>query len=392
MKNTDNNKNEAFPDDITGGHIPTPAPQPAAEPWQIILFDHLQGTTMADPNQMRPHTPEPLEPYEITAATDGTPPPAALYIGEARVLSVGDLAEIVGPPKERKTLFCTGVANALLTGSHKEHITTDLPAPRLLYIDTEQSGYHAKRTFDRVTEGAEAKDLQRLKYYAFRELSPVQRLHNICRLIAQNRPDVTIVDGLADLMTDTNNKVDSGAVVGVLMAMATEYNTAIAAVLHTTAANGKKGQGHAGSEMERKAETVISVTKDPDTNGATSKVVAQYTRNRSFAPLSITQDGETGVKIESLEECQQDNGQRLVKWVIDHINGQPDAPSDYTAADLLPLMEAAAAAYRMPYSDRTARRLIQQAEARGQLIRSNAQHSKNGKWYDMRASGKEAQR
>lgn len=354
--------------DILQEGEPTPAVADNLPEWQKLMYKHLQGSPMGEALQATPPTsPDQLEAARITPDTDGTPPPAALYINEKRVASVGDISLIVGPPKSRKTTFAAAVVNSLLTERNTEYFGTDLTKPKILYVDTEQSPFHAKRTFDRITEGANPAAIkEQLRYYALRQHAPLERLSFLLCAISSTHPDFVLLDGLADIMTDTNNKQDSSAIIGLLMAAATRYNCHICGILHTTHTNGSKGQGHAGSEAERKAETIVCVTKDTTTGGVTSRVEGLYTRNGDFAPLSVAQDGES-IRVESATETRKATDDQLTQWAVDYVHALPDAASSYNTGEWATYICFGAEAHGRPMKPETAKQIVKRAGDAGLL-------------------------
>lgn len=296
----DNERNDRLPDELTEGpRTPAAAVPDGSGAYYEILQRYFP--TFGEAGE----TPDLSGVAEIlaTASIDDTKtfdaPPCALYVNGVRAATLQDISVVTGPAKVRKTLWGVAVANSLLggrpTGGDGTAVfTSDLESPRVLYVDTEQSDYHAKRTYDRITNGIPAAVVRdRLNFYALREYSYAQRLLSVCVAIDRMRPQFVVIDGLADLMQNTNDVTESAAVVGVIMAMAKTYGCHILSVLHTTNSNAQKGRGHAGSEAERKAETVYLVDVD-HTDTAFSVVKGQYTRNESFSNIRLTHDGERG--------------------------------------------------------------------------------------------------
>lgn len=291
--------NADLPADIAGE--PTPPADTNGPKWYTIYADYLKAAGRNDPPTMagdlcRPDGLEELANYEIDQNTKIEIPPAALKVRGVRVLSRGDIAVIVGYAKSRKTLCLVSMANHLITGNNGGIYETEATAPVVVWIDTEQSDMYAKSTYNRITEGATPDQLARLRFLSLRrEIDPAKRMAAMCAAVDKYRPDFVAVDGYADLMLNTNDLVESGAAVGLLMAIASTYNCGIMGVLHTSSANGGKGRGHAGSEFERKAESVILVEADKtDPSGKPSTIKAQYTRGLSFETLQIIHTGENG--------------------------------------------------------------------------------------------------
>lgn len=91
-----------------------------------------------------------------------------------------------------------------------------------------------------------------------------------------------VIDGIADLIRCANDEAESIAVVEELYRLAGIYNTCIVTVLHFIP-NGLKLRGHLGSELQRKAATILSIEKD--TKPAVSVVKALKVRDGS--PLDV---------------------------------------------------------------------------------------------------------
>lgn len=207
-----------------------------------------------------------------------------------RAMSAGDLSAVVGYAKSRKTAFCKMIARAVLMGGD-DIVLTETPAAKVLYIDTEQSDLHAQNSYNDITKGLNEEQRGRLQYVKLRRYSQNERLYIIYKLISELRPTLAVIDGVADILPDTNSNTDAPVVVNMLMALASETQAHICTILHTSAANASKGRGHIGSELERKAESVILIEKQKGTNA--SDVKPQYTRNGDFKTLRIehTDDG-----------------------------------------------------------------------------------------------------
>lgn len=221
-----------------------------------------------------------------------------------RVGSVGELSMIVGGAKTRKTTFAAAMVNKLLkcdpaaiqdAGDGAAQITTDIENLRICFFDTEQGDYHAARTYSRITDGLNPEQVQRLTYITLRTESNETRLRIIvdCLLKMQPAPHLAVIDGVADLMRDTNSNTEAQQIVGLLMATTAQTRKGdapkvhIMSVLHNSAANLGKGRGHAGSELERKCESVMMLTIPKD-SASTSEITPMRTRNKAFPKMYVS--------------------------------------------------------------------------------------------------------
>ena len=101
------------------------------------------------------------------------------------------------------------------------------------------------------------------KYHTFglRSINYKTRIEFIEYYLSQkiNRPSLVIIDGIADLCSDSNNIQESNEVVQKLMEWSAKYKVHIINVIHQNFGSTKLGTGHLGSFLEKKAETVISL-------------------------------------------------------------------------------------------------------------------------------------
>jgi len=74
---------------------------------------------------------------------------------------------------------------------------------------------------------------------------------------------LVVIDGIADLIRSANDEVESIAIIDNLYRLAGIYKTCIVCVLHFVP-SGMKLRGHIGSELQRKAATILSIEKDED--------------------------------------------------------------------------------------------------------------------------------
>lgn len=324
----DQNKNQNQQTDATLGQLKRFFPDFDKVLATIPDTDKILGSYVHDGDEYQ-EPPAVVRLYKETKA-DGE----RRYI---RAMSAGDLSEVVGYAKSRKTAFCKMVARAVLIGGD-DIVLTETPAAKVLYIDTEQSDLHAQRSYNDITKGLTDEQRGRLQYIKLRGYSQNERLYTIYKVISEQRPTLAIIDGVADMIPDTNSNTDAPVVTNMLMALASETQAHICTILHTSAANASKGRGHIGSEMERKAESVILIEKQKGTN--TSDVKPQYTRNGDFHTLQIshTDDG-------LLLDCESDkaapDNALLVQKAFDMMEAANPAQKQFNATTTKEYIQAA---------------------------------------------------
>lgn len=224
----------------------------------------------------------------IIDLTERVPDPQPIVrIGGSLIASRGNISAVVGLAKSRKTFLTCAVASGFLSDS--EFLGFDTPATgKVVYIDTEQSKAHVHKIARRILRSIGLptdRNHASLVVAALRELTPDQRKEATAEILRRYKPDLLIIDGVADLCNDPNDLHESEALTCELMRWSSEYDNHILCVLHTNP-GGEKARGHLGSSLLRKSETVMLVKAD----GATSIVSPQYCRNEPFSEFAFQID------------------------------------------------------------------------------------------------------
>ena len=213
---------------------------------------------------------------------------AVICQGETRMFSIGDISVITGQPKSRKTFLVSGLIGAYLSENGYMGLSSSNNGS-ILVIDTEQSKPHVltvvRRIFRILHWNYDDNHDNELHVLSLRELSAIERLKTMEQAIKEFSPKLVILDGFADLLRDTNSLEESTERVADLMRISSEYNCHICSVVHTNP-NSEKMRGHVGSELQRKAECVLLVTKSDEI----TTVSPQFCRNLEFKKFSFRID------------------------------------------------------------------------------------------------------
>ncbi|WP_302927098.1 AAA family ATPase [Alistipes shahii] len=200
------------------------------------------------------------------------------------IASRGNVSTVVGLAKSRKTFLTAAVASGFLSSS--DFLGFDTPATgKVVYVDTEQALTHVHKVARRILRSIGLptdRNHDQLVVAALRELTPDQRREATGEIIRRYKPDLLILDGVADLCNDPNDLHESEALTCELMRWSSEYDNHILCVLHSNP-GGEKARGHLGSALLRKSETVMLVKADGDT----SVVSPQYCRNEPFTEFAF---------------------------------------------------------------------------------------------------------
>ena len=238
----------------------------------------------------------------------------------------GELVADCGKAKSGKTYFLSILMAACLTQKalvleriiHTDLTDlTDLKPLRVLWIDTEQSQQSTQEILkERIIPLAEKShtDLTDLTdiccersnssaqkasvrsegsvcdinntFYAFnlRGLGYEKRGQMVNVAIRTIKPDICIIDGIKDLMTDINDAVQATRIMEQLMALAKEFNCSIVCVLHLNKSEQDRNmRGSIGTELTNKAFEVFQceMINEKDKTD-TFKVTQTYSRKQKM--------------------------------------------------------------------------------------------------------------
>ena len=221
-----------------------------------------------------------IEPYPLTAH-DTLPPLQPVISRRGELLcSEGNISAVVGEAKSKKTFLCTAIVGSMLDVNKTQQFGIDHNFTHVLWVDTEQSREHIQKILFRINLlGCLPINTPhpRVHTQALREESPEKRMSLMRYAIDYYRPKLVILDGVSDLISNSNNLEESEKCISLLLTLSSAYSCHIMCVLHTNP-NSDKARGHLGSTLMRKAESVIFVHRV----GETSLVEPQYCRNKPF--------------------------------------------------------------------------------------------------------------
>lgn len=203
----------------------------------------------------------------------------------------GNFSASIGKAKSKKTFNVSAMTAAALSG--KKVLTYEVNLPegknKILYVDTEQSKTHCKKTLARILALAnlpEGIDNERLEFLSLRKYTPKERIEIIeCALVTTEGIGLVIIDGVRDLLFDINAPLEATQITSILMRWTDEYQIHIHTILHQNKGD-ENARGHIGTEINNKAETIIKVEKDKSDENI-SMVSAVLTRAQTFLTFAF---------------------------------------------------------------------------------------------------------
>jgi len=203
------------------------------------------------------------------------------------IMTAGEFSAIVAQSKAKKSFlksaflgsYIGGDAN-ILFGNIKTHRNEE---QTILDFDTEQGKYYTQRTFRRVAEISN-RNYEHYKGYATRHLSSFERLGLIDYCLKNQSTlykapvKLVSIDGIADLVENTNDIMMSKEASDFILKWTYEYNIHITTIIHKSGTTNKP-LGHLGTYVLKKAETVIDLEIQEDYS---IKVSNPYSRGYRF--------------------------------------------------------------------------------------------------------------
>lgn len=246
----------------------------------------------------------------------------------------GELVADCGKAKSGKTFFLSILMAACLTNkalalerfSVDEANNADLEPLRVLWIDTEQSQQSTQEILrDRIIpfsakNAPSAKDINS-NFFAFnlRGLGFDKRQKMVEVAIRTINPDIVIIDGIKDLMTDINDAVQATLIMEKLMALAKVQNCCIVCVLHQNKSEQDRNmRGSIGTELTNKAFEVFQCEMIVDNNDKddTFKVAHTYSRKKKMKQklyYHVNDDGLPELCTDYREQPRDEQGRFISK-------------------------------------------------------------------------------
>jgi len=226
-------------------------------------------------------------------------PPTALSIGRHdyngetyanSTFTYGEFSAIVAASKSKKTFFKSALIASYIGGQANEYFP-NFKSMRdddyfVIDIDTEQGEYYSQRSFRRIPTMV-GSNYENYLSFGVEHLEPSEIIALIDGLFEDPRYKGKIkwlsIDGIADLLVNSNDIVESKNVANKLKKWRKENNCHINCVIHKNSVS-DKATGHLGSFIEKKSETVILLkdTEDYTVKNSSIEVNQVYSRGAPF--------------------------------------------------------------------------------------------------------------
>lgn len=230
-------------------------------------------------------------------------PPIALSKGEyyytrksfpIPLCTYGNFSAIAGPSKSMKTFLKTALIAGYIGGKSNNYFEDlkgfDTENKFVIDLDTEQSEYHVSLSAKRVVKMVGNNPPNYIPFQ-LRALDPNQRFEFVEWIFMESEWKDNLgfvaIDGIADLINNTNDLEQSTKTTNALLKWSADSGAHITTVIHNNF-DSNKATGHVGSSITKKAETILKVARNENTDVV--EVVPQYTRNMPFKNFNFSLD------------------------------------------------------------------------------------------------------
>ena len=248
--------------------------------------------------------------------------------GDVPLGTQGNLFGITGGEGTGKSNYVAAIVAGCICPAGAEvdtlgiQITANGRYKAVLLYDTEQSEVQLFKNVSNLLARAKQPDKpDELKAFCLTGMSRKERLNAIVQSMDKfyyqyGGIQLVVIDGIADLVKSANDEAESVAVIDELYRLAGIYNTCILCVLHFVP-NGLKLRGHLGSELQRKAATILSIEKDEEPTQSVVKALKVRDGSPLDVPLMLfAWDKKAGMHVYKGEKPREEKEKRKERELV----------------------------------------------------------------------------
>ena len=273
---------------------------------QAVAVQDIVGEAVNEPSKEEVKVAErrkALSETLITLDTVVEPLRYSLSVDGVGVFSLLDIHGVKAKQKAGKTTMLKVCAAAWLRGE-QFRVKSELEAPRVLWLDTEQNRPDVKQILTDIVEmtGVDADYItSHLHVHALRCCSYEGLYDLMVQAVIDFKPQVVIVDGIVEFVASFNDEAMAKKLMHDLQVMSQEHECSVVCVLHTNKADEDHNmRGHLGTMLAQKAGTVVECKKQ----GGIISVTCSESRHQEMPEWSIMFDDE-GHIVDADEQRQQ---------------------------------------------------------------------------------------
>ena len=189
-----------------------------------------------------------------------------VYIEKQSFITAQNISIMIASPGTGKSSLCESIlSNVLNNDCNHLGFYVDSEVKRAVFFDCERDASLIDRSNDRMLKRAGVDEHHnRAIIVGLREVFAVaDKKQKIIDVIEFIKPQLILLDGVADLMSNTNSEDETNAVYNWMNQLCIKYNMSIITTLHPNKGT-DTARGWIGSEMLRRCEGVASVRENID--------------------------------------------------------------------------------------------------------------------------------
>jgi len=250
-------------------------------------------------------------------------PPALkpiISINGVPILTHQNLTSIIAAPGSGKSSICEAICSAAIN-PNTDNLGIELSneITKVLFFDTERVNVDVWNGYERMNRRAESKDSDRAQIIGLRMIpETAKRRAMIEQLIDEYKPQLIILDGAGDMVTDTNSLEQAIECRIWFRKLTCKYNLSILTTLHPNKGSSTP-RGHIGSEILRESHGVLIIETDGETKTLTNDFSHGKNRNGAKVSTSFSWSDEKRMFV-SCEPIENPTKKLAPQLVIDNEN------------------------------------------------------------------------
>ena len=205
-----------------------------------------------------------------------------------RFFTPGNISVITGKAKSKKTFFQSMLASSLNNGNFRDRFLANIPKNKknIITIDTEQSIYDVANVANRIKKLSNGNYVN-LHNFSLRGQDHTTLIDFLKYILYEKIKNVSIlfIDQVADLVQSLNDEKEAVLIAKLLEKITDELDIHICCMVHQNKLN-DFAQGWLGTQLMKKAETVVKITKDVSDSNI-SYVEPDLLRGQEFEPFAF---------------------------------------------------------------------------------------------------------
>ncbi len=206
--------------------------------------------------------------------------PPLIKLNSESILSFQNISCIIAPPGAGKSSVMESIISAVIN-KESDNLGLQTSALSVLCIDFERTQTDVWNSFYRTMQRAKVKEgtnFENVNIVSFRNIATAEkRKEKIEFLLSKKNYEIILLDGIGDLVNDTNSLAEAIECKNWARSITSIYNTSIFTTLHPNK-NSNTPRGHIGSEILRESENVLLIEIAED---GTRTLTTDFTHGKS---------------------------------------------------------------------------------------------------------------